>query len=433
MELRARFPLLDRALNGVNVYNSLCRRLIHVSYGYPRLYLTFTIMVAGIGYGFIFMFPYLLLSTSMAIYATLESEQTAHNWLIVSSHICSLFMSGVFTHTLSTMRFTPPPGRLLAEREAPLLFRLLAQLRQAYGNPPIHRIMLDGGDDVRVIKTPRSGFPILCTTTLVVGLPLLHTVSPRHLRVLLARRIGQLSGRYNLVTGALFHLKGIWQQYRDQRHSQSLPSRLVGHFFSLYAPIYNTAALGIIRTEELNADRYALDVINGQEIAEAISFHAAGRDFLSSRYWPTIMRMTARTRGKPDYLPYEHLTTVARKALTTAALATATRRLFLENDFRGDNPPLGNRLDNLGYSGPVPLQELKVAAAPLFLESSLPAIVKTFHDHWINRQAVYGTQPSRDGAAKYYKTRAAAIPSLSERRERAKGRPPPLAAIRRRG
>lgn len=386
-ELRARFSFLDRLFNGFGLYDSLHRTLAHLPSRFPRSWLIITIIVAGIGSAFILLFPYLVVSVSRNIYPALISARSLQDWLVLGSQICALFIGTVFTYTLFTMRFTPPAGKALTEQESPRLFALLGELRKDYGRPRIHRVILDEGDDVRIVKTPRTGFPFLYTTTLVIGLPLLLTVSPQHFRVLLARRIGQLSGRHNLVSGWLFHLKAVWLQYRDKRCSNSLPSRMIGYFFSLYAPVYNTVALGILRGEEFNADRYAHSIINDQEIVAAISFHAASREFLASKYWPTIRRMAARAGGKPDYLPYDHMTTVARKSLTTAALKTAIPRLLNDEDYRSDYPPLGDRLENLGHSGPIPMQELTATAAELLPEGSLSAVVQEFHKQWLDRFA----------------------------------------------
>lgn len=383
MELRARFSLLDRLLGGFGLHASLCRGTVLLSQRYPRPWLAVTVMAAGIGYAFIFLFPYLLVATSEAIYPTLTALQTPQDWLNLAQLVCTQFIAIAFTYTLYTMRFTPPDGRILTEQEAPLLFRLLEQLRQAYGNPRIDCVMLDEGDDVRIVKTPRNGFPVLFTTTLIIGLPLLHTVSPLHLRVLMARRIGQLSGRHNLITGWLYHLKAIWSQYRDQRRGKSLPSRIIGYFFALYAPVYNTVALGVSRREELNADRYAHDIINGQEVAETISFHAASRDFLAFRYWPTMKRMAARAGGKPDYLPYQHMTTVMRSGMATGAPHPVSQRYSHDDDFTSGIPTLDTRLDNLGHNETLPQKELKATAVQAFLKDSHAAIAKTFHRRWL--------------------------------------------------
>jgi hypothetical protein len=301
--------------------------------------------------------------------------------------ICALFIGAVFTYTLFTMRFTPPAGTVLTEREAPRLFGLVDQLRKSYGKPRIHRIILDEGDDVRIVKTPRTGFSLLYTTTLVIGLPLLLTVTPRHFRVLLARRIGQLSGRHSMISSWLTHLKSVWRQFRDQPRGGTLPSRMIGHFFALYAPVYNTVTVGIARREEINADHYAHDIINDQEVAEAISFHAAGRDFLATRYWPAIKRMTARTPGRPDYLPYDHMTAIVSKGLASPAQETVMHRLLNKDDIHRDYPTLGDRLEHLGHSQPARLEELKTTAAQLLLEKSLTEIVKDFHKWWRDRSA----------------------------------------------
>ncbi len=386
MELRARFSLLDRLLGGFGLYGSLCRGIVHLSNRYPRAWMLFTIMAAGIGYAFILLFPYLLVSMARILYPSVMSAQAMPDWQTLVPQICLLFIAAVFTYTLFTLRFAPPAGKVLTEQEAPRLFGLLNQLRKPHGNPSIHRVVLDEGDDVRVIKTPRGGFMLRSTTTLVIGLPLLLTVSPPHFRVLLARRIGQLSARRNFISSWLYHLRSTWLLFRDLRCAKLLPARMIGHFFALYAPVYNTVALGICRREEINADRYAHNIINEQEIVEAISFHAASRDFLATKYWPAIRRMAARATGRPDCMPYEHMTTLVCKGLTTAQ-DTVMHRLLNEDDFRSDHPTLGDRLDNLGHSGPAPVKEVTSTAAQLLLENSLTAIMEEFHDQWLKRFA----------------------------------------------
>ena len=387
MELRARFSLLDRLLSGFGLYGSLCRGIVYLSTRYPRSWMIFTIMVAGIGYAFILLFPYLLVSMARILYPSVMSAQAMPHWQTLVPQICLLFIAAVFTYTLFTLRFVPPVGKVLTEQAAPRLFGLLDQLRKAHGNPSIHRVVLDEGDDVRIIKTPRGGFMLRGTTTLVIGLPLLLTVSPRHFRVLLARRIGQLSARRNFIDSWLYHLRNTWLQFRELRRTNPLPDRMIGLFFALYAPVYNTVALGICRREEINADRYAHNIINDQEIVDAISFHTASRDFLASKYWPAIKRMAARTTGRPDYMPYEHMTALVCKGLT-AARETVMHRLLNEDDFRSDYPTLGDRLDNLGHSGSAPVKELTSTAAQLLLENALPAIMGEFHEQWLKSFAV---------------------------------------------
>lgn len=392
MELRARLSVPGTLPNASDLLGALRRGILYLSHRYPRTWMTFAMLAAGVGYAFILSFPYLLFVECRHIYPALTSAQMPRDWPLVVGHVCSLLIGVAFTYTLLTMRFTPP-GRVLTEEEAPLLFGLVERLRRTYGNPPIHHLVLDEGNDVRIMKIPRTGLPVFNTTALVIGLPVLQTVSPRHFRVLLARRIGQLSIRNNLVGVRLCHLKGVWAQYGEHRRGGTLPSRMIGHFFALYTPVYNALMRGVSRREELNADRRALQIIDDEQIVEAISFHAASQDFLSTRYWPTIRRM-ADAEGGPAVLPYEQMTAVMRKSMTAESLNTAAHRLvlFTEDDSGSDTPALGDRLENLGYTDPIPLEPLNETAAQLFLKGVLTDVVEAFHRQWVEGFAAEGAR-----------------------------------------
>lgn len=397
MELRARLSAPGTLLNASDLLGALHRGILYLSNRYSRAWMIFAVLAAGTGYAFILSFPYLLVSECRQIYPALISAQMPRDWPLLVSHACSLLIGAAFTYTLLTMRFAPP-GRVLTKEEAPLLFGLVERIRRDYGHPRIHHLVVDEGNDVRIMKIPRAGFPVFNTTALVIGLPMLQTVSPRHFRVLLARRIGQLPIRHNLIGVPLCHLKDVWSQYGERRRGDSLPSRLIGHFFALYTPFYNALLRGVSRREELNADRWALHIINDQQIVEAISFHAASKDFLSTRYWPTIRRM-ADTEGGPSVLPYEQMTTVMRKSMTAESLEAALHRLILfsQDDVGSDIPTLGERLENLGYTGPIPLEPLNETAAQMFLKDVLADIVKAFHRQWVEECAAEDARnaPSR--------------------------------------
>lgn len=386
MELRERLSIPHATAIGFNLRGLLRRGVIGLARRYPRSYLAMVTAAAGLGYSFILLFPYLLYSMSTALYDSAPAAQTVQDWLLCAAQAVSLALGAVFTYTLFKLRFTPPAGRELTEEEAPRLFKMLAELRRAYGKTRIHRVLLDDTLDVRVIRTPRSGLPLFTTRTLVIGLPVLQTVSPYHLRVLLARCIGQLAPRNRRLATWLYQLNDTWQQYAEHRNNASPPARLVGCFFSLYAPLYKAVSVGLAHRAELNADRCVLDVINHQEAADAISFHAASRDFLIRRYWPTIERMAARAGTRSDYLPFERLTEVTRKGLSVENLNETIARLYEAGEPLEEWPGVDERLENIGYSGPIPLQVPETTAATYFLEDALPGIVKSFDARWLKQR-----------------------------------------------
>lgn len=399
MGFRELSALPHRIASGFNWNGQLLRRTaIQLARRHPRSSIALTAAVAGTGYGFVLLFPYLLYSMPQALSELAPAAHTPRDWLMLGVQATSLALGAIVTHTLLRLRFGLPAGRPLTRDEAPRLYQMLADLSDACGTPAIHAVLLDDGLDVRVVHAPRSGLSPFTRRTLIIGLPVLQTVAPAHLRVLLARCIGQYSPRSRVLGIWLHHLNDIWQQYAELRNHGSAPARLIGLFFSAYAPLYRTISLGIARRAELHADSCALTVINDQETVEGISFHAASRDFLTTRYWPTIERMAARNDDKEKFLPYRHMTEVTLKGLDAANLDATLTRLYNEEDGLHERPGFAERLENIGHARPVPLRAIELTAASCLLERTLPEIVGWFDKRWLRERSpvAHGSADGRE-------------------------------------
>lgn len=369
----------------VSALQLLRRDIVQLGRRYPRAWLALTLAAAALGYGLVLLFPYLIYAMPMALYEQALAARTAADWIQCGALAILFLVGAAVTWTLFRLRFALPAGRVVSRDEAPALYRMIAELHAEYGKPAIHRVLIDDGTDVRVALTPAGGLSPWTKRTLIIGLPVLQTLSPAQLRVLLARGIGPLSLRNLDLATRLHQLNDLWAQYHGLRHHASPVARLVGRLFSVYAPFYRTLSLGITYHAELHADGCALDIINDEIVVDGISMHTATRHYLEQRYWPTIKRMVAS--GRERLLPFRHMTDVVKKGLDGQRLDDAVTRLFNEDSGFQASAGFSERLENIGHDRPLPMKTMTTTAGKELLGESLAGIVREFDQHWYDTAA----------------------------------------------
>ena len=354
---------------------------------FPHLALVSGVLGVLPGYIFLLMFPLAAVVLGWQLPIRYVYSGTVEEGLLVAAQsIAVLFALGMTFFLLRTSG-TPPRGLLLDHSMAPALFDMIAELEEAYGRAVVHRIIIRHEYAVRVIKTPSFGLPFFTTNTLIIGLPVLLCLPPRHFKALLARRIGQGSGKHNYLSGWLFQLRTIWRSYRDHYATRrTLAARLCHAFFKAYVPLNNALSFFAARLDELEADRYALEVINDRDFIEVMSQEIVTRKFLQRVYWPKVYQLARRAHGKPC-LPFHNMSRVIRKGLRREEM-----RHWIENAMRTPAcaghyfPSLPQRLENIGHTKPaMPVEVVETAAASLFNPKSLKQIIVHMDQQWLTR------------------------------------------------
>lgn len=344
------------------------RGVLWLASHHPRLYLALTAAAGAGGYVFLFMFPALLLVMPIALMVSVRPEMNIYQWSTVVVEALLLLIGGVMTYAISRMRFPVPSGVELSEDGFPRLFALLRELGEIYGEPRIDRVVLRDRFDIRIVKTPRTGFALSNTRTLIIGLPVLLAMSPMDAHVLLARRVGQLAGRDTGLRSWLYFLRDMWGQYLTNCGSkQSSPFRPVCIFFRWYVPRYRSISLGLARSSELDADRYALEAINDRDAARAITCQVVTDTYLTHIFWPGTIE-TARQSVKPNKLPHARMAKTFEEGLPEEEI----RAVLEKAEKRGAGhkttmPALADRLDNIGHRKPLLPKTLPVTAARFYL------------------------------------------------------------------
>ena len=169
----------------------------------PRFSFSLSIFVAIAGILFLLSFPLLLLILPFNLFDSVIQAKELKDWIDAAILLVFIVIGAVFTWSLYKLQFSLPTGLDVTKEKFPQLVELIEELKEEFGKPKIDRIIIKDQYELRVVKTPRSGMPFLNSTTLIIGLPVLLTMSPLYFKALMARRIGQLSTQHTPITTRL--------------------------------------------------------------------------------------------------------------------------------------------------------------------------------------------------------------------------------------
>jgi hypothetical protein len=379
---------------------------------YPRGYLLLATGLALAGYGWLLLFPWLVLVGVSNGYEALTGQPAiAWDQLLIWSAVAA----GAAPVTYRIARFRPalPAGIVLDRRKAPALFALVGELSRHYRRPGIDRVVITGAFALDLVKTPRRAIPVWSVNTLVIGLPLMQTLSPAQFRSALARRLGQFSKRDNPLGNWLYQLRRVWPQYAVATEASGPGLEPVRWFFSVFAPFYERVSLPAARLDELAADGYAMEVCSDEEVLAAITTETVCRLYLEEKYWPVYGRLSATAR-KAMPKPHVGMVSVLRAGLQgDRGQPWLAKAMDWEPRWDDPVPSLVERVANLGHLK-TRLHELAaVPAAAVYLGTVVEEL-----DHALGHASPRGLSRKSQRHPSRFQPRAlmASLTRLSRRR-----------------
>jgi hypothetical protein len=369
--------------------------------------------LSALGLLYLLSFPLAALLLLTGLPARVAGLAHPVDWAMLAGVVVVIALLGLVSWQIARLRFTLPGAEVLEPGEAPALFDTVDELCRLCGAAPVHRIVLSERFEVEMIRTPRFGYPFVFTNTLMVGLPVLLSLSPRQARVLMARRIGQFAAPHGVAGSWVYVLSRVWPMYR--RHAASAPWPLswpLRAFFPWYVPLLRRLSRRAARQAELDADARILTVIDDQEVADALVASTLRQRYLRDAFWPRL-QPDQPAAPQPRSFPFARMTP-AIQALGPQETRQWLDRVLSEADAgRGEHPGLRARLEHIGHGvAPVP-GPLEEAAASHYLGASLAARVKRMDSLWL--RAVLPAWRER------YKRRQRSLGRIRTLAEKAKG------------
>ena len=137
--------------------------------------------------------------------------------------------------------FLPPQGLRLSRHQFPHLFALLDELTTKLQAPKFHNILLNQELNAAVVQVPRLGIFGWQENYLLLGLPLMQSLSLEQLKAVLAHELGHLSGNHSRFQRWIYRVRNTWMQIYERLHQndQHGASILFNRFLDWYWPSFN--------------------------------------------------------------------------------------------------------------------------------------------------------------------------------------------------
>lgn len=242
----------------------------------------------------------------------------------------SIIATGFVSIRLLSVLFVPlplPNGVRLSPRDASNLHRLIESTAWVLEAGSIDHIWVTSDMNAALLQRPRRGFFGRIETHLLIGLPMMHSVTCPQLVAVLAHELAHLAvqrkGIYKY--GALLR---AWLLRALDRVGDVFPS-IGAQADSLLSRFYSNMAR-LARIEEFEADAYATKIVDADLLAETLIEVSLKEQFISSDYWPRVLAQS-KVRAKPLVRPF--------RDLCLGMAAGFLRRAATDDVLSGSEPP----------------------------------------------------------------------------------------------
>jgi heat shock protein HtpX len=239
-----------------------------------------------------------------------------------------------------------PPGPEIAEADQPELVREVRAVSEELGEPLPHGIYVAHDVNAAVTEERRVLGP--SRRFLIVGLPLLDTLSPAELRAVIAHEYGHYVGGDTRVGPWIWRTRlAIGRTLAELHDEESIGRRLVQLPFEWYGRLFMRITSAVSRRQELAADRVAAQVAGPEAQASALRrIHVAAPAFdayFADEVVPLLQagRRPPLAAGFSRFMAAEGVREAARRH--TEALSEA------KSDPYDSHPSLPERLAALGF------------------------------------------------------------------------------------
>ena len=387
-------------------------------------------LLALLGYTYLLLILLLLLGivAGTVIYTRINALTIKILWI-------PLVLAGLIVRAL-WITIPEPDGKKLQREQAPELFDLIHEVSEKLQGPKVHHVFLNDEFNASIIQIPQFGMFGWLRNYLVIGLPLLRGLTPDEFRAVLAHEFGHLSGKHGRFSGWIYRVRRTWIQILDRVYQErSYASFLFEPFLKWYAPYLNAYSFVLARTQEREADTYAVDFA-GKETAAVMLIRLTTKDHvLSNEFWPTFLN-GAREQSLAPRDTFTQMLAGLEKPLGPAK----AQKLFLDalrvpTGYDDTHPALGDRLTAIGFKkdGPelthlvnamVKAEEATESAAARYLrelpEGFEPSMNRLWREHitvaWRDRHELYKNAGKRlSQLNEEVKTRALTVEEQWER------------------
>lgn len=394
-------------------FDSYVARLERVARANPSRYRTRVLLFGALGYVYVFAVLAALVALTLGVGALVAAHG---GWVLLFKLAIPIALLVWTIVRAMWVGIAPPPGKELAQKDAPRLFAEVEAIRKGVQAPRAHHVLLTDDFNAAVSQVPRLGMFGWHRNYLVLGVPLMHALPADEFRAVLAHEFGHLSRAHGRSGAWSYRIRATWGRILEQLRREGHGATFVfERFFAWYAPRFAAYSFVLARTQEFEADARAAALVGPGVMASALARIAVRSRQMAESFWPTLWK---RAAAEPEP-PTDAFTTLGRslrepvpageaELLLAQALSAPTRS--------GDtHPELGERIAALGVA-PSPALIAPADGVPSAAEAYLG---HTAEDAWRRMDRAWLEEVRAGWTAQHQNAQQAAsrLAELEERRE----------------
>jgi Zn-dependent protease with chaperone function len=280
------------------------------------------------------------------------------------------------------IRIEPPTGMTISADEAPQLFAMIEDLRKQLRAPRFHHVLIIDELNAAVVQSPRLGIFGWPRNYLLLGLPLMKTLTVEQFKAVLAHEFGHLAKQHGRLSNWIYRQRLRWSRLLDILNAhESRGSFLFKPFLKWFSPYFNAYSFPLARANEYEADATSVRLTSSAATAQALTSINVVGHYLDEQYWPGIHGQV-KDLPLPSFAPFSAMGQGMTQAIEPEAanswLGKALQRVTSTAD---THPALKDRLAAIGEAACLHLPAEHEAADSL-LGSAKERIASHFDRGW---------------------------------------------------
>ena len=224
------------------------------------------------------------------------------------------------------VRIEAPEGIEISVHQAPQLFAMINRMRSKLRAPHFAHVLITEEHNAAIVQLPRLGILGLPCNYLLIGMPLLKSLTCKQFEAVLAHELAHLAKGHGTVSHSIYRKRLRWSSLMTVLEGSESKGRfLFMPFLNWFVPYFSALSFPFARANE-----YEADAISGaahflsRATAEALTNIEVVGGYLSDFYWPVIDAEFGE-KPKPSREPYSEMS----DAFATR-LDRATGQIWLE-------------------------------------------------------------------------------------------------------
>lgn len=276
------------------------------------------------------------------------------------------------------LRLAPQPeGIRLPRAAAEDFFRLLDDLARRAGVEPVEQVRITDEINAAVVQRPSLGLMGAMRTELLIGLPLVHSLSPAQFGAVLAHEFGHMAAQRQGLCGWGAYLRAWWMRTVDAL-LPGIPPALP--WLARHGERLCRDMLRLARIEELEADAVAARLVGPVLLGETLVELSRKAHFLKHDYWPRVQALRS-VDANSAVRPFREMGHGVAAGFSHAVIAADPEVHANELRAYPFHPSLRRRLSALRMRAAA-LPATSESAAEHFFASLLPSLAWIFDRAW---------------------------------------------------